>query len=158
MEHAHWITTLVLVLDLVIRLGLSLRIVMRRHPVGVTYAWLAVVLAIPVFGAFVYLLFGELRLGNRRALHVARINDAYQRWLEDLTKRSDVEWSELGTECQPLATLAQAVAGIAATPSSTLNLINDTDAVVEAIIADVDRAQRTVHMEFYIWHGIAQSD
>ena len=125
---------------------------MRRRPVGVTYAWLAVVLALPGFGAFVYLLFGELRLGNRPVMHAAKIHDPYQRWLKDLAKRSDVDWSKLGTECQPLARLAHSVAGIPATPGSELELIEDTDAAMEAIIADVDRAQRTVHMEFYIWH------
>ena len=152
MEYANDITALTLAVDLFIRLGLSSRIVMRRRPVGVTYAWLAVVLALPIFGAFVYLLFGELRLGNRPVMRAAKIHDSYERWLQDLAERSDVDWSQRGTECQPLARLAHSVAGIPAMPGNDLELINQTDAAMEAIIADVDRAQRTVHMEFYIWH------
>jgi cardiolipin synthase len=54
--------------------------------------------------------------------------------------------------------LAHAIAGIPAIPGSHLELIEDTDAVMQAIIKDIDRAQRTVHMEFYIWHGGGLAD
>ena len=65
-EHA-WTTTLIFAADLVIRLGLSVRVIMRRLPVGVSLAWLFIVLEFPFVGVALYLLFGEVRLGHRRA-------------------------------------------------------------------------------------------
>ncbi len=53
--------------DWFIRLVLGVRVVMRRGTVGFTLAWLAVILLLPVFGAIIYLLLGERRLGTRRA-------------------------------------------------------------------------------------------
>ena len=67
-----WTTIAVFAADLLIRIGLSIRVVMRRLPVGVTMAWLVIVLLFPFGGAIVYLLIGELRLGNRRAERAAR--------------------------------------------------------------------------------------
>ena len=47
-QQYSWITALVLVIDLVIRGGLSIRVIMRRRPVGVTMAWLSVVLVFQI--------------------------------------------------------------------------------------------------------------
>jgi cardiolipin synthase len=54
----HWVGTLVFVADLLIRVGLSGRVLMRRLPVGVALAWLAIILIFPFVGAVFYLLVG----------------------------------------------------------------------------------------------------
>ena len=68
-EKYHWtfgiIPTIVLFADLAIRIGLSIRIILRKRPQGTTFAWL--ILLLPFLGAFVYLLFGENRLSEKRA-------------------------------------------------------------------------------------------
>ncbi len=65
--HSDFLITLAFVIaDWMIRIGLSVRVIMRRLPVGVSLAWLAVILVFPYLGALLYLLFGELRLGRRR--------------------------------------------------------------------------------------------
>src|SRR5947207_2724745 len=56
-----------LVFDWALRIVLTVHIVMRRRPVAVSLAWLAVILFVPIFGLFVYFLVGETRLGVRRA-------------------------------------------------------------------------------------------
>ena len=66
MQHPEWIAYLAYILDLTIRIGLSVRILMRGNTVGVTFAWMTIVLAVPYLGALLYLLIGELRLGERR--------------------------------------------------------------------------------------------
>ena len=58
-QHPEWIAYLVFILDLGIRIGLSLRILMRSNMVGVTFAWMTIVLAVPYLGALLYLLIGE---------------------------------------------------------------------------------------------------
>ena len=67
---AHLVPTLVVVAHWLIVIGLSLRVIMRRPPVGAALGWLAVVFSIPFVGAAVYLLFGEKRLGPRREAQV----------------------------------------------------------------------------------------
>ena len=70
-EEYHWtfsiIPTIVLFADLTIRIGLSIRVILRKRPHGTTFAWLIIILLLPFLGAFVYLLFGENRLSEKRA-------------------------------------------------------------------------------------------
>lgn len=68
MDKIYWIlTTSIFITDLAIRIGLSLRVIMRKRAASVSLAWLIIILLLPFFGAIMYLLFGEVRLGERRA-------------------------------------------------------------------------------------------
>jgi cardiolipin synthase len=135
-----------------IRVGLSVRVIMRRRPVGVSLAWLTIILIFPFAGAVIYLMFGELRLGRRRAKYAAQIHAPYERWLDELKRRTQLDWSNLCSGCQNLARLAEVAGGIPALGGNAWRLIDDPDAVFRAIIADIDAATRTCHMEFYIWN------
>jgi cardiolipin synthase len=141
----------VIIADLLIRVGFSVRVIMRRRPVGVSLAWLTVILIFPFAGAVIYLLVGELRLGQRRADYAARIHAPYQRWLGDLRSRSPVGWSAVGDQSEPMARLAEAAGGTPALPGNAWQLLDSADAVFRALIADIDAARSTCHLEFYIW-------
>ena len=110
-DSTGWMPTARLVADWLIRLGLSLRIIMRGRPVGFTLAWLSVVLILPLAGAMAYLMFGELRLGRRRAEWAEQIHGPYREWLRQLNNRSQVDWQRLGSECRSLAHLCRRVGG-----------------------------------------------
>ena len=158
MQTVSWITVAAFAVDLCIRVGLSIRVIMRRRPVGVSLAWLAVILSFPFGGALVYLLIGELRLGNRRAQWAAKIHEPFQRWLDDLKTRIRVDWASLGTECEPVARLIETAAGIPARPGNRIEMIDNDDDVFRSIVDDVDAARRTCHLEFYIWNVGGQAD
>lgn len=158
MDQAGWYAAGVFLADLAIRIGLSLRVIMRRRPVGVSLAWLTLVLIVPFGGAVVYLLVGELRLGSRRARRAATLRPAYLDWRKDLHQRWRIDWSMLCNACEPLAQLADAMLGIPAAPENELRLLADADCVFRSLIADVNSARRTCHLEFYIWHPGGMAD
>ncbi len=149
---------LILLADLCIRVGLAVRVIMRRRPVGVTLAWLALVLGFPLMGAVAYLLFGELRLGHRRALRAERIHEPYERWLAELRGRADVDWEATCHDGEPLARLSEAAIGIPALPGNHLKLLADWESAFASIVQDIDEAKRTCHLEFYIWHAGGWAD
>jgi cardiolipin synthase A/B len=148
----HWVWEIIFSTDIVVRLCLAVRIIMRRRPVGVSLAWLTIVFVFPLAGAVVYLTFGELRLGRRRATWAAQVRQPVERWLQGLRTRKAVDWSAQGPECEPLARLTEATFGVPALPGNVLQLIPKTDDVFRTLIADIDAAQRTCQMVFYIWH------
>ena len=158
MPSAGFITAAVFAADLLIRIGLSVRVIMRRRPVGVSLAWLSIILIFPFGGAVIYVTFGETRLGSRRAKRSALIHEPYVEWLTSLEKRTDIDWSGLGQECEPLARLTEATIGIPAMSHNGIELIGETDDVFHRIIADVEGAQRTCHMVFYIWNNGGLAD
>lgn len=137
--------------DALVRVALAIRIIMRRRPVGVSLAWLSVVLVFPFFGAFAYLVFGELRLGNRRAIWGKKVDKPLHDWLKTVQGRQFTDWSELRSDCQSLSRLAEGTAGVPTLPGNDLELLSETDAIAQSLIDDINRAERTCHMEFYIW-------
>jgi len=87
MDSPQWLPYLFYSLDLIIRIGLSLRILSRSMSVGVTFAWMIVVLAVPYLGAFLYLLIGENRLGQRRVARAKTVIKQSQQWRKALCER-----------------------------------------------------------------------
>ncbi len=153
-----WTAPAFVIVDLVIRVGFSVRVIMRRRPVGVSLAWLTIIMTFPFAGAVIYLLVGELRLGKRRAEAAERIHGPYQRWLSDLKSRSVVDWSTVGIESEPMARLTEGAGGIPALAGNAWDLLDDAQAVFRALIADIDAARRTCHLEFYIWNPGGTAD
>jgi cardiolipin synthase len=158
MELAGWITLIVLAVDLLIRAGLSVRVIMRRLPVGVSLAWLFIVLMVPLLGAVFYLLLGELRLGHTRAARAEAIHGPYQLWLEELRQRMHVDWDDGSEAARPLSHLVERAVGIPALPGNQLQLIGDWQLALTQLIQDIDEAKRTCHLEFYIWNEGGMAD
>ncbi len=147
MSHPGWITTVFLVLDFVIRLGLTVRVIMRRRPVGVSLAWISVLMAVPLFGALIYLLFGELRLGKSRVERAAEIHPPYQAWLESLPGR----YPRAAVDVPEMARMIENGINFPPLPGNALELLDSTETIFQRIAADVDAARSTCWLEFYIW-------
>lgn len=158
MEQGPWLTLAFLIADWLLRIGLSLRVILRRLPVGVSLAWLTVILVFPYGGAFFYLLFGELRLGRQRERRAAAIRQARRPQQAALHGQDAIDWSQRGVECEPLARLAAALLGNPPLAGNSLSLLENAAATFRALIDDVERAQRSVYLEFYIWEGGGLAD
>ncbi len=157
MEHSRWIIAVVLV-EFSIRFGLSVRVIMRRRSVGVTMAWLALIFVLPFVGAFVYLLFGELRLGNRRAKRAEKIHCPYVEWIKEQHELYHVNWEGLSDESESLSRLAESISEIPAVPDNDLQLIDKWNDAFDLLLADIESAERTIHMVFYIWSSGGRAD
>jgi cardiolipin synthase len=158
MQNLHWIANLVFLADWVLRIGLSVHVIMRRLPVGVSLAWLAIILIFPFAGAAAYLLLGGYRLGHgrlRRATAYLEGNRAaVVRRLE--THRVDV--ATLDPESAALARLAESVLDAPPLRGNRLHLLENAGAAFPALIGDIDRANHSVNLEFYIWSPGGQAD
>ena len=157
-EDYHWffyvIPSIVFLTDLAIRIGLSFRVIMRKRPYGITFAWLIIILLIPFAGAIIYLLVGENRISDKRVARMRESQDHYQYWLNSLRGRSPVDWQDKADICLPLHRQAEELIGIPALAGNSLELIETPDEIIQAIIKDIRQARSTCHLQFYIWdHG-----
>ena len=59
---------------------------MKRRPIGVSLAWLALIYAIPFAGVGFYVLFGEIRLGRKRAERAQAMYRPYAIWIRQLAR------------------------------------------------------------------------
>ncbi len=154
-ETIHWgnhlISLSLFLADLTIRIGLSIRVIMRKRSHGVTFAWLIIILLVPFLGAVFYLLFGENRIGDKRAAKARESLAHYHQWLNTLKNREAIDWQSLSPECQPIHIQADNLIGIPTLAGNKLELFKTTGDIIEAIINDINQAQSTCHLQFYIW-------
>jgi len=154
-QDLHWsyslLSTVILLADLFIRIGLSLRVIMRKRPYGVSLAWLIVILLVPFLGGFFYLLFGENRIPERRIERAKASFNHYQHWLKTLKNRDSASWTTLSKKLSSLHHQAETLVGIPAMKGNELFLITKPDDIINSIVDAIAHSTSTCHLQFYIW-------
>src|SRR5665647_3929841 len=113
MDKFTWsLATSLLFADLAIRIIFPLRVIMRKRAPSVSFAWLVVILLFPFGGAIIYLLFGENRLGERRANRLIKNRPVIREWSGSLQNKPIINWDSVNLECIPLDRQIIATTGI----------------------------------------------
>ncbi|MDE2436011.1 MAG: cardiolipin synthase [Sphingomonadales bacterium] len=110
-------------------------------------AWVMAIIAFPVGGILAYMLLGDARISRRRRARFAAIEARMPH------PDGDPEAARLmsqGFYAAPFAR-GRAVNGLPPTLANSATLAADSNAAIDAMIADVDAATATVHVCFYIW-------
>ena len=157
-QHPEWIAYLVFTVDLTIRLGLSVRILMRSNTVGVTFAWMTIVLAVPYLGALLYLLIGERRLGEHRTGRARQIIERSRQWRNYLSEHAAQAAINIPARYQSLDFHTRKIIGYPALPGNNLQLLHDYESIFSALIDDIKAARISCHLEFYIWESGGLAD
>ncbi len=131
-----------------VQLAVLLRALLKpqREPAS-RIAWFIAILVLPVIGVVAYLMVGEARVSARRRARYAQIEARLPR------PGGDPEAARAlgqGPYAAPFA-LARAVNGLPPTLGNRATLAADNADAVRGMIADIDAAQETVHLCFYIW-------
>ncbi|MDO6748293.1 cardiolipin synthase [Gilvimarinus sp. 1_MG-2023] len=130
-------------------IGMAVRVIMRRLPVGVTLAWILVLIVFPYLGGALYLLFGERFLGVKRAQREARLRFVY---LDSVPlSLPPIDWRRYHSAAEPLARLEAFVSGIDPVGGNRVQFIETAPAIIDALVQDINQAQSYCHIEFYIW-------
>jgi cardiolipin synthase A/B len=124
----------------------------NRRPSAAT-AWLMLIFALPWFGLFIFLLIGSPKLSpRRRALQRevnGLINDFIAKARADPEQRRMVD-PEVPPRYQPFVKLGTALGALPAMAGNAVEIIDDYDAILDRITADIDAARDFVHVQFYI--------
>ena len=161
LDHPYamqWIGLVGFGLYFALQITITIRVLMSRRGTGDAFAWIMVVFVFPIGGPLLYLALGELRLGSRRAARHADLAKPVKEWLGGLSHRKRVDWTTMDEQLQQLARLCDRTIGIPAVPDNRLHLIPTWQEVFEQLLADIEAAERTCHLEFYIWNRGGQAD
>lgn len=139
------------VLHLLALLGVSLRIFSRRSAHGTALAWLLLIVLIPAVGVLMYLLIGERRLGRTWMQRAIALQPQVLRWAQRIPATAVVAPCVLSQGGESISRLATGSVGLPLLAGHRLQLLADSEAIMRALIADIDAARTSVHMEFYIW-------
>jgi len=127
-----------------------LRLLRKRRKVGVTLAWISVIFALPFIGLLAYFVFGELELGRYRARRAKRLTRRYREWLDSM----DASWQYCPDSLPPTSSnIAKLISGREHMPiveGCEVTLYDHAHDVFDAMICDIDRANVSIWLEFYI--------
>ncbi|MGL5947516.1 MAG: phospholipase D-like domain-containing protein, partial [Aeromonas sp.] len=141
---------------LLLLLVVAARVITRRRPIGESLAWITLIAALPLVGLVCYLLFGEVRLGRKRALQA-------QLMYRPFIRRVRAAHNALACHLPPLTVRAKAQRdlilrrlGMPMLSGDSLTLHHDSDAILGAICQAMAAANESIYAEFYIWQSGAQ--
>lgn len=139
-------------------LGVTFRVIMKRRPVGVSLAWLALIYAIPILGVATYILFGEVRLGRKRGERAKAMYRPYADWINVLVERFPGQRFTVSEPVRPIYELVKARLNMPMLSGNGLTLLQDTDGILSAMQEDIRHARSSCYLEFYIWHAGGRAD
>jgi cardiolipin synthase len=147
-QHSLIITVVVLLLQL----GVILRVLLRPHRDPASrISWLIVIVVLPVIGMLIYLLLGEVNIGRRR---VAKMHEVLARMPPVVGAQSGDEANleaKIPERYGHLFQLGHSISAFDAIGGNSARLMADSNAMIDALVADIDAAQDHVHLLFYIW-------
>ncbi|EGD60660.1 cardiolipin synthetase [Novosphingobium nitrogenifigens DSM 19370] len=138
-----------LLLHIALAVVLSLRVLYRRLQVNSALAWIVILIAMPIAGPVLYVLFGDPTLGGRR-LHLGQ---RIRRYYENAYAIAGADGPGLSTIPPPFDALARSIARDSGFPVLSHNrhtILTDAGTILNSMIRDIDAAQSDCCLEFYI--------
>lgn len=128
-----------------------LRVLYKQKNIGSTFAWLIILFLFPLFGTVTYLLIGEPRLGTARAKRTDEMNRFYRGFADKYLADVYLDVShQLKPHYYGISKAAAGITGLGATQSNAVTLLSTTDSIVERMIADIEAAEHSCMLAFYI--------
>jgi len=135
-----------------LELTVVVRILLRPHRDPASrIAWMVVVAVLPLLGMLAYLLLGEVNIGRRR---VRRLHEVLKHMpaIPRQPTGAPAEFAPAVPEPhQHLFWLGYSISGFHPVVGNTARLLPDSNATIDAMVADIDSATDHVHVLFYIW-------
>ena len=154
MEYSFSPLAILAFLQVLLVIGISIRVIMNRPPSGVALAWLLIVSMIPYLGAGLYLLIGERRISPKRVARLGKLREDFREIAEITVAEglTDVDWNKHPRDARSMATLGANTADALTFGGNNLELVSEPRTILTRIRQDIDAAKTSVLMEFYIWH------
>jgi cardiolipin synthase len=141
-----------LIIMVILQITTLLRVMLRPHrEPAARIAWIAVVASVPLLGVLSYWFFGEVSVGGK---HISRTQEVLRELpkLEGPKSTNKPDRNELTSQkFGHLFKLGKSISGFDPIGGNAAILLDDSEAMIEALVADIDAAQDHVHLLFYIW-------
>jgi cardiolipin synthase len=146
------ITSIVVETHILIEILVIIRVILRPHR-GPTsrLAWIVVIATIPVVGILAYLLLGEVNIGRRRVNRMQRVFARLPPYVAPHNECDHPSLPQVPEHYAHLFRVGQSISSFEAAGGNQASLLPDSNAVIDAMVRDIDAAQDHVHLLFYIW-------
>ena len=131
--------------------GLTLRVLAKRKPTGVSMAWIVLLFSFPIFGAFMYVLVGETWLSGRRTKRTALAAKQLGGPVRELDKRFGAVLEDHHPAAEAIARIGRTSGMSAPLGGNDIELLGNAAACFKRLIEDIERAERSCDLLYYIW-------
>ncbi|MFN3152472.1 cardiolipin synthase [Bremerella sp.] len=147
-----YVTLIGILVHIAIEVALIIRVLTRPHRDPASrVAWIAVILALPVVGMLAYVLLGETNIGRRRVERMKEVIRGMPPVAEvGLGEVANVE-ADVPERYRHLFRVGKSISGFDAIGGNSAKLMEDSNAAIDSMVADIDAASDHVHLLFYIW-------
>ncbi len=139
------------ILHVIIVLLFGYRLISVRRPVGVVLAWFLIVVLFPLIGISLYILIGERPVGRKLTRKIIRMDREYAAITETMRQRHLADRAQLPPEGRALSLLAESKNGSPVTAGNQIELFTNSLDILQRFIREINHAQHTLYLEFYIW-------
>ncbi|MCB1777647.1 MAG: cardiolipin synthase [Candidatus Competibacteraceae bacterium] len=144
--------SVVTVLFLVAQFGFIVRVLLRPHREPASrIAWVVVILALPLLGMLTYILFGEVNIGRRRVVRMRAVLAQMPKVVDAVGLSAAISRSAAPDQYAYLFRVGYSISGFEPVSGNRAHLLADSNATIDAMVADMDAAQDHIHVLFYIW-------
>ena len=149
--YSFFSTSAALVLFL-IHLGVIARVILRPHREPASrIAWIVMIIALPVVGMISYLLLGETNIGRRRMRRIRQVLAGMPDVVDTPGFDAPARQAQIPERYAHLFRVGHSVNGFEPVGGNNGELLADSNASIESLVADIDAAKDHVHLIFYIW-------
>ncbi len=135
-----------------LELAVIARILLRPHRDPASrIAWVVVVGVLPLLGMLGYLLFGEVNIGRRRVTRLHAVLGRLPAFPHPCVREGADTVAAIPEHYRHLFDLGRSISGFDPVGGNTAHLLPDSNATIDAMVADIDAAKDQVHLLFYIW-------
>lgn len=126
------------------------RVMLRPHrEPAARIAWIAVISSLPVLGVLAYLLLGEVDIGRN---HVARMRNVLAQMAAlPVPSPAKIPHAKNSNQFEHLFKLGKSINGFTPVGGNRAILLENSEAMIDMLVADIDAAKDHVHILFYIW-------
>jgi cardiolipin synthase len=122
----------------------------HREPAS-RMAWVVVIIVAPIVGMVAYALFGEANIGTRRLERLRGAEAKLPPAGEVGTGAAPDPLPDMPPRFAQLFRVGTSISGFPAIDGNRADLLADSNATIDAMVADIDAAAHHVHLLFYIW-------
>ena len=141
---------LLLALHVIVTVVLAVLVIRRRINVATTLSWMILLAVLPVLGPVLYFIFGSQSLGRRRQKVGWAIRQYYQRSFGVGKYRMSYEDLPVEARLRELAWMLSIQTGFFPAAGNRYKLYREAPPLVEQMVKDIDAAEKSVLLEFYI--------
>jgi cardiolipin synthase A/B len=145
-------TEISLLLHMLFQLAFIIRVILRPHRQPASrIAWITVILALPVAGMLLYIFFGEVNIGRRRIERLHKVLENMPDFTAAVTGDKENPLFDIPEKYHHLFRTGESISRFEPVGGNSARLLANSNASIDAMVTDIEAAQQTVHLLFYIW-------